>query len=896
MNPIVLLYNEAVEFLSTPAGWIVSLAVVFLFGRKFARPAFRVAMSFPAFLVWAFSLVAFGLWRPAAAIVRRLFPKLPSRIATAIERLGTMKRSPLHAGNREMAARAWWPEEVFPFLYRPVPHDIVRPLHQDGKLVGGVNLTWLADRHMTRTALVSAIHAGLVVGLILLVPAFIAYANLIWILGRFVYVNLMVARPVLEQWPGLPAIVAPQGWWTSAEFSNFGPLATYLLAKTFAIWIPWGLFALGGAIAATATALKVWHLQKGMPYTLVTKDADVRWGSRVEARNLSNAVYRKQIELSEGFLKDTPVFRLGIGTGISRLRGDLAAPEKGQLVCLDRESLFQHLLVFGGTGEGKTTAILKPLMRQLMEDRQKGFYICDAKGVLWQDALKVAQAAGREDDVTIIGTGEGQCGVDPLAKLTPTQIAATLRSVLNQVGAGGSGDNFWPDMAANVLRHILTIAQTYRLTEAGKAEELAGLNPYSLWWAYQTALSIEQLASVIGHIKALGEGIDAEMDQLRAEGRDHPERRDAIEIEFERLANVISPETNASLFYIESTWATMAPETKSGIVANITQLLDGFAGSRTLRERFACGRSDGNTVELSQALEGRIVLNALSSIEDGLPARLVLIMLKTTLYREARVREAAYKAMTPRKDPQKAPCIVIMDEVQEIATSDPASGLSDATFWNVARSTGLAGIFATQTLAALKQALGDNAAANFVQQARSKVFFRSEDAATADLACWCAGTYERNRVFEDGQRESIDHRQILDGWDPFAPVDEQEPIRGGSQLFRSAASNMLSLSGAALTQTQRRNVYEPDLQFVATLPSPAHEKDNSTLITGIQMRQGAVWRAEDLERQYRSQGNDQVPALTPSDLIGMGRWHAFAHVQRAGAARQDIIVVEHDYA
>src|SRR3546814_3489188 len=86
----------------------------------------------------------------------------------------------------------------------------------------------------------------------------------------------------------------------------------------------------------------------------------------------------------------------------------------------------------------------------------------------------------------------------------------------------------------------------------------------------------------------------------------------------------------------------------------------------------------------------------------------------------------------------------MMDEVQELATVDPASGLSDATFWNVARSTGVAGVFATQTVAALTQAMGKDAAENFMQQARSKIFLRSEDQATVSYACWLAGEFERS--------------------------------------------------------------------------------------------------------------------------------------------------------
>jgi hypothetical protein len=61
-------------------------------------------------------------------------------------------------------------------------------------------------------------------------------------------------------------------------------------------------------------------------------------------------------------------------------------------------------------------------------------------------------------------------------------------------------------------------------------------------------------------------------------------------------------------------------------------------------------------------------------------------------------------------------------------------------------------------------------------------------------------------------------------------------------------------------------------------------------------QQAAVWRAEDLEREYLTHGNDQQPALTTADILQMGRWHAFAHIQRAGAVRQDLIRVQHDFS
>jgi hypothetical protein len=327
----------------------------------------------------------------------------------------------------------------------------------------------------------------------------------------------------------------------------------------------------------------------------------------------------------------------------------------------------------------------------------------------------------------------------------------------------------------------------------------------------------------------------------------------------------------------------MAKETKSGIVANFTQLLDGFAGANVLRERFACGNS-AQTISIAEALSGKVVLNALSSIEDGLPARVVNVLLKTNLYREARRREAAYRQGTNKVKPQDQPCMVVMDEVQEIVTADVTSGLSDATFWNVARSTGVAGIFATQTVAGLYQAIGRDAATNFMQQARSKVFFRTEDRETVEYACWCAGKYERNRVYDDGHRESVEYRALIDGWHPFAPVNQEETIKGGARQFFHSARDLLSPERMAVGMAQASRAYSADTRFVA-----------GDEVAQVHAMQAAAWRAEDLERDYRKSGNELADGVSASDLIHIGRWHAFAQVQRAGAVRQDIITVEHDF-
>lgn len=859
------------------------------------RLLLRVINLLPAAVLLAVGVVAIPFWRPMAWLMAKVFRVVPLDLhfARLVERLAQWRVSAdandpatlMLRGDRLGAARQLWSEAVFPDLYREVPDDVARPPFDDGRLIGGMRLDWLSDRHMTDAALrsatrVAATMAALAFVALTLATLFSTFGGVFDAFAQLKGGDALAA----EQWPGQPPGKVP-GWWVAtASFSVIGPTLLRSLGHIVVVLPGIAIACSGLALLAVLMLLRSWQQEKAAPYEWPSKDADVRWAYRSETRNLVRSTYRRQVQLATEHLRNAPVFLVGRACGTLRARGDLAAPTPGQALRLDQESLFQHLLVFGGTGEGKTTALLKPLVRQLLRQPYFGMYVCDAKGVLWNDVAPVVRAERPGVEPIVIGTGAGQKGVDVFAGLTPTQIAGTLRSVMTQISGGSGGDSFWPDMAANILRNVLSVARAYALTEQGQAViTKEGMSPYSLWWAYQAVLHPERIKEATGALRAWIDAAAERAQQLL----DKPAEYDALK---RRYDEVTTKEVYDSIAYLESSWRDMASETRTGIVANVTQLLDGFAGAGVLRERFASG-NPADTISIAAALNGRVVLNALSSVEDGLPARIVTVLIKTNLYREARVREAAYRqGKTPVK-PQDRPCAVVMDEVQEIITVDATSGLSDATFWNVARSTGVAGIFATQTAAGLYQAVGQDSATNFMQQARSKVFFRTEDRDTVEYACWCAGKYERNRVYDDGHRESIEYRGLIDGWDPLLAVDETETIQGGARVFFRSALALVSPERLTLGLAQSRRAYEDDARFVPKVTS-----GEGGDVAQIQALQSAAWRAEDLERDYRKSGNELVEALAISDLIHMGRWHAFAQIQRAGAVRQDIIAVDHDFS
>jgi len=871
---------------------LVSLRIGFV--RRLLHWIATLPAAFVIAVTWLWS---FLFWKPSLRISNRFgdLMKLSGLADWLIGERFQKSADPLLRGDREEAAKQWWPSTTFSFLYmKSLPADVVRPLYEDGRLIGGYELAWLSDRHFSRDALRNALQAGLLVAVLAAsLPFFAAILGYVLPLLLSATKTLNIPDVRLEAWPDdVGIIAAPTSWWIG-EMLTHTVSNIKIFARDSAIFLlALASFSAGCFLLMAFIFLREWQRQKARPYEVMTKDARVRWPFRAETRKLYNAAYNRQCAQATGYLKDAPLFHLGKATGLLRTRGDLTAASEGQDVVLDSEALFQHLLVLGGTGEGKTTALLKPLMRQFMSLKHVGMYVCDAKGVLWRDAFDIARQTGREKDVVIIGTGEGQFGVDALAFLSPTQVSSVFRSILKQIGQGAR-DSFWPDMATNVLRNVLTLAECYVETAQGKREAKNGVQPYSLWWVYQTLLDEKRLFDVLGVVKEEG----VKLRNLLADSKTDKE-------EEERYAACMafnSEERSASVDYLDTAWRNMAPATKSGIIATLSQILDGFGGSKPLRERFACG-SRKEIIDLKTALDGKLVLVALSNIEDGLTARLVSILLKTALYRLARVREAKFKAMTPPKNPQDKPCIIIMDEVQEIVTTDPASGLSDATFWNVARSTGVAGIFASQTLAALKQALGAEASANFIQQARSKIFFRSEDKETVDYAIWCAGQSERGRVYDEGQRESIEFRHLIDGWEPFMPIDPNDTMKFNRAVLFSVAQSLLFPESVSIGRGKSdTSFYKPDMRFIPDHIFSYRSGDSTGLYQSsyharMSALQASYWRAEDKEREMRSRGNETRPLLDARDLFNMGRWHAFAHIQRAGLVRQDIIAVQHDFS
>ena len=314
----------------------------------------------PATALFVIGILASVLWTPTMWLVARvpLLARGGDLFAGGIERLG--KRTiGVAAGDRPAIAEEMWPQTRFPFLYSEVPDDIRRPLWEDGKLVGGREIPWMADRHFSAGMTKAAGQLGLAAALIALIVQPLIVVGMMMLAGQ----AHDAPQVLLEQFPNeAPVYVSGLDVWQTVAASAFGALwhGALTLVGLIAAWL---LIAIGIGFMVATAAVEHWRKEASAPYEAISKDSHVRWPYRAEARALAHTGYVRQVAHATGYLQGSPLFKIGEGTGTMRLRGDLAAPTKGQSIALDRESLFQHVLVFGGTGDGKTTAVLKPQRR-----------------------------------------------------------------------------------------------------------------------------------------------------------------------------------------------------------------------------------------------------------------------------------------------------------------------------------------------------------------------------------------------------------------------------------------------------------------------------------------------------------------------------------------------------
>lgn len=778
----------------------------------------------------------------------RAAERLAYRMISKLDFVFKAERDPLLRGDILAYAEQQFPREKYPTMWTRIPADLRRSVLWDGRLLNGDMPAELAKRQVTdgvlaEVAVKSARQAAFLCLVVGGISSLFFGGQELSVIRNGGMISSQYPAWASEAGVWLPIV----GYYISAAVERFGSVIAAILTTLAPVVLLFPAFwAFGFATGMT----NVWEQVSG-PYRKPTRDTKLFWKSNLARREMQYRAYCREVEQATTRLKDQPLIPVGVASGVIASRGDVEAPQRGQVIGFDGESIRQHVLVLGGTGSGKTRLIMRPLFNRLMnaswgEGHKIGAYVTDGKGTLWRDLQK---SVAHREDVVVLGTDGDQYGMDLTQGMSPLEVSTTFKAVSGQV-AGKPSDDFWPESASLLLMHAATVARSLTLHQPTVDEwaEKWRLTPYSL-------LGIARIASQEDTCKyacrRIREASDILADTLREE--DQLDLQDAL----------------ASADWLENTFLELADNTRSSIVANVNVVLGKLMGAREIAHRF-CGGTYERMVDVDHALKGGIVFVNVGETEHGMAGKVVATWLKTRLYILAKRR-----LITDPEACKTTSCALFCDEAQMLVTTGPDS---DSTFHNISRETGVFAVFATQSLAALKQVLGEDACANLINLLRSKIILKTEELSTLDFAVKLAGECMRGWEYENGFFATQTAREFALGNAPRPTVN----FKGGAGLVpRGFVANTNQSAIYDSSRLQRIAANAPSL-----MPGQAPHDSRSIWMNLAQ-------REEDKDRGALVDGVQSRPKIDFDELL-LGSGMAFAVIQRAGGDRTDIIDLQAD--
>jgi TraM recognition site of TraD and TraG/Type IV secretion-system coupling protein DNA-binding domain len=385
----------------------------------------------------------------------------------------------------------------------------------------------------------------------------------------------------------------------------------------------------------------------------------------------------RQQQIANALRDTSPVVTLGTTTGLFAARGDFYAPNEGLPLSLSFQDLQTHLLVFGGTGSGKTSGILRPIARQFGQHDGIGMVIMDGKGSLPAELRDLPS-------MQLIDPAHHR--VSLVAGLSPNIIVDTLVQIL-QGGEESGKDPFFVNNASSLLRRALILMQAASVS-----------NP-----DYWTLMNAVRFASS-----------EAYRETVLLDIPDAVVRQDPMIQE-------------AFTFYMQS-WPETEPKTQSNILATLRSWVSTITAERDLLEWAETPPHAETGIDLMACLRGGKIGFCLPSHRYGQAGAVVTALLKARLY-------AQLKARTETGIPDgETSVLFLIDEAQEVATNE------DATMLAIGRSLGLAVVAATQGIEGINAQLGETVAAKWLSIYRNVMALASRSTSTDAFVAQRAGS------------------------------------------------------------------------------------------------------------------------------------------------------------
>jgi hypothetical protein len=372
----------------------------------------------------------------------------------------------------------------------------------------------------------------------------------------------------------------------------------------------------------------------------------------------------RRLQLENALRDNSPFICLGTASGTFHHFMDGYAPDPGLPFGLTCEDLSTHFVVFGKTGTGKTSGILRPISRAFLDSGFGGALILDGKGQLASEFVEYE---------SYLLVEPGRCDLALLEGLEPEEVVQTIAAI-NQKAGDGEGTFF-----VNSGRQLLLYAAVV-LREMSKCDSQA------FPWSFGSLVLMLDRMTTLENSKQYTSFLAA-----RTQGNDL--LKDAIR-------------------YFEVKMPQMDERTRSNVVSTCEAWLAPVMSHPKVRPW--ANLTTG--VDVTVCLRGGLIGINAPAAEYGDAGRVITALVKARVFASVRRRMADWKQNGVDK-----PILMLVDEAQAVI------GRSEQEIFPVARSLGLMGVYATQSVDEFYDCFGEPGTLALLNNFRSFAVFDSSE-------------------------------------------------------------------------------------------------------------------------------------------------------------------------
>ena len=393
-------------------------------------------------------------------------------------------------------------------------------------------------------------------------------------------------------------------------------------------------------------------------------------------------------------------FKSSESLNISNLNLFVGNNDNGENVYVPEKGLYQNFLITGTIGSGKTSSVMYPFTKQLIQynyglTNTIGMLILDVKGNFYKQVKSYCSSFNRIDDLIVIELG-GKYKYNPLHKphLKPAILANRLKTILTLFSPQTS-EAYWLDVAEQALCEAIKFCRLYN-------------NGY---------VTFVELHKLINFPNYYLQKVDF-LRKLFSENKLSP--KDLFDL-------------NSSIDFFQNEFFSLDSRTLSILKSEISRITNIFISDYDIQNTFCPNENELNFLGFSDVIDKHkiVVLNMNIALYNNL-SKIIAAYLKLDFQSEILARLENNNINTTA---------FICDEYHEYVTS------TDAAFFAQSREAKCINIISTQSYSSLVNALKDSSSANvIIQNLVNKLWLRTDDKLTIEDSQKQLGKEEKEKV------------------------------------------------------------------------------------------------------------------------------------------------------